>query len=281
MNSIFNYQTLKTRLDKSTRTLMITLNGDHNNNALSLEMLFELESLLAWCTTRVEIHSIFIQSSTSYLSEGYNRQILKKLTLEKLQKFNKKLSLINQALMCLPQTVIMDLQMGTKNIASELAAACDIRIANRSCEVSFDHSKLGLVPCSGGMISLSQIVGHANAKNWLLSGDSVPYRKLEASGFIYEAYTMDSRDETIQKLLKSICEQSPVQRIQTKLGVTESIRHQMESMLKFESQIARAAMVTEDWKEEKAEDSMPAKSMKEAVKLSLIKTENNSDDLPN
>ena len=246
-----------------------------------METLFELESLLAWVTTKVEIKSIFISSNSNYLSTGYNPKVLKNLTIEKLSKFTKKLQKINQAIMYLPQTVIIDLQMGTKNIASELATACDIRIANRACKVSFDHTKLGTIACSGGIAQLSQVVGQANARNWLLTGKPISIQKLERSGYVFESYTKQTKDSVIEEVLSDIASQSSVQRIQTKLGVTESIRHQMESMLKFESQIARAAMVTEDWKEEKAEDSMPAKSMKEAVKLSLIKTENNSDDLPN
>ena len=85
MNSLFNYNTLKVRLEKTTRTLFITLNNDLNENSLTMESLFELESILAWCTTRVEIHSIFLQSSTDFFSRGYNQKLLKKLTIEKLQ----------------------------------------------------------------------------------------------------------------------------------------------------------------------------------------------------
>lgn len=278
MSSIFNYQTLKVRLEKSTRTLFITLDNDHESNYLTMESLFEIESLLAWCTTRIEIHTILFQSTTSSFSLGYNPNILKRLTIEKLQKFTQKLQKINQAIMLLPQTVIIDMQLGTENIASELALACDIRIANRSCSINFNHSKLGLVPCSGGMAQLSQIVGHANAKNWILTGDSIPLRKLEASGLVYLAYTMDTRDETIQKLLSSIRQQSPVQRIQTKLGIVENIRGHIESMLTFENQIAKAAMISEDWKSYESDAPMKAKNMKTAVKLSLIK---NEDNLPN
>ena len=278
MSQLFNYHTLKTRLEKSTRTLFITLNNDHYQNSITMETLFELESLLAWCTTRVEINSIFIQSSTDYLSHGYNKELLKKLTLDKLQKFTAKLQLINQAIICLPQTVIIDLQMGAKNIASELAAACDIRISNRSCQISFDHSKLGIISCSGGISILSQSIGHANAKNWLLSGANIPLSKLESSGFVFQSYTLNNRDEVIQNLLQDINGQSPVQRIQTKLGLSEGQRQHMEPMFIFENQISKAAMITEDWREKQTTDSMPAKSMKEAVKLSLLK---NEEDLPN
>lgn len=269
MSSIFNYQTLKVRLDKSTRTLVITLNSDHLENSLSMETLFELESLLAWCTTRVEVSSILIQSCTSSFSQGYNKTVLKKLTVERLQKFTQKLQKINQSIMLLPQTVVIDMQMGAHNIASELATACDIRLANKECEISFNHAKLGIIPCSGGMAQLSQIVGHANAKNWLLTGANVALSKLEASGFVYKSYTLENRDELIQEVLADIHEQAPVQRIQTKMGVVENIRPQIETMNTFERQIAKAAFITEDWKNMEEQDTMQAKHFKQAVKISL------------
>ena len=279
MSSVFNYQTLKVRLEKSTRTLFITLANENVENALSMETLFELESLLAWVTTKVEIHSIFIQSNSSLFSSGYNKKVLQKLTVEKLSTFTSKLQKINQAIMLLPQTVVLDLQMGADNIACELATACDIRIANRSCKIKFNHSALGLIPCSGGIAQLSNVVGQANSRNWLLSGLSINLSKLESSGYIFNSYTMDNRDEKIQEILSSIHSQAPVQRIQTKLGVTESIRPQIESMLKFEKQISKAAMITEDWKAENNTNKMPAKHMKEAVKLTLVK--DNQDDSSN
>ena len=239
-----------------------------------MEKILELESLLAWVTTKVEIHSIFIQSYSSVFSIGYNQQLLKNLTLDKLAKYTSKLKKINQAITLLPQTVILDHQMGASNVACELATACDIRISNRSCQVKFNHAQLGLVPCSGGIAQLTNVVGHGNARNWLLTGAPIKHSKLENSGFIYDSYTMASRDECIQSLLLHIHNQSPVQRIQTKLGVTESSRTQIESMLKFEKQISKAAMITEDWKLENSNDKMPAKSMKHAVKLSLVKSPN-------
>lgn len=271
MSDIFNYQTIKVQLQKKTRSLFITLNNQETENSISMETLFELESLLAWCTSKVEIHSIFIQSNSAYFSKGYDNTVLKKLSVEKLSKFTKKLQKINQAIQYLPQTVIIDLQLGAKNIAAELATACDIRIANRACEIVFDHSKMGLIPCSGGIAQLSQLVGHGNAKNWLLSACSVRLNTLQNSGFVYDTYTMENRQSVINKLLKNIFEQAPVQRIQTKLGIIETVRNHTENMLGFENKIAQASMISEDWKESH-HDHMPAKNMKEAVKLTLVKS---------
>ena len=182
--------------------------------------------------------------------------------------------------MLLPQTVIVDLQMGAYNIACELTTACDIRIANRACKISFNHAKLGLIPCSGGVAQLSEVVGHGRAKNWLLTGSPISFQKLESSGYIFNSYTMGSREQVIQELLQSIHEQAPVQRIQTKLAVIEYVREEVETNLVIEKQIAKAAMITEDWREENQSTPQKAENMKTAVKLSLIKGDKGTD-LPN
>lgn len=270
MKQIFNYQTFNVSLDKATRTLYIKLKSENDDNSIKMETLFEFETLLSWLTTRVEIHSVMIQSNTDKFSVGYNQKILPKLTTEKLSKFTKKLQKINQAIMLLPQTVIIDLQHGASNIACELATACDIRIAHRQCEINFDHTKLGIVPCSGGIAQLSKVIGQANARNWLLSALPVRANKLETSGYALSLYSTEMRGEVIQELLKSIHAQAPVQRIQTKLGVVENIREDINNMTEFENQIAKASMITEDWKEENQGDNMPAKNMGQAVKLTLV-----------
>lgn len=280
MKPIFNYQTLEVNLAKETKTLFIKLKNDQLENAITMETLFELESLLSWLTTRVEIRSVFINSNTQKFSRGYNKNILKNLTIDKLSKFTKKLQKINQALMYLPQTVIVDLQKGVNNVASELATACDIRLAHRACEVAFDHAKIGIIACSGGIAQLSKIVGHANARNWLLSGKKIKINQLENSGYVFESYTEQNQQEKIQELLMSIYDQAPVQRIQTKLGVVENIRMHVDEMTKFENQIAQASMIAQDWRSENAEEPMPAKSMGVAVKLSLVKDHDDNNKPP-
>ena len=267
MSSLFNYQTFDVRLEKSTRTLWVIFKIPY----FTSEFLFELESILAWCTGKVEIHSIIFQSRNDQLSSGIDPAILENLTINKLESFNSKLQKINTSLMHLPQVILVDLGQGCHNIASEFATACDIRVAHRSCEISFDHTKIGIMPSTGGIAQLSLIAGHANAKNWLLTGANISHNQLTQSGFVFNSYTTDSRFQTIEKLLSEISKQSPVSRIQTKMGIVEHVREPISQFNKLESKLAKAAMISEDWKSHLK--PMPAKHMKEAVSLTLIKTE--------
>jgi enoyl-CoA hydratase/carnithine racemase len=277
MQTLFNYTTLSTRLEKTTRTLFVTLNRPDWNNAFRLEMLFELESLFAWCTTRVEINSIYIDSSSAHFSTGLEYETLSATTAEHLSKVNAKLQKIIFAMMQLPQTIIMDLGDGAETLASEFALGADIRIASKDTQISFNHCHYGLVPAAGGMSMLSTLVAPTFARSWVLSGSPIKTNVLVESGFLNRTYSSETRSETIKELLTEIGDQAPVQRIQAKLGLFETLRPQFETGIVMDRKIAKASMVSEDWRTKKPQQKdfnfMPAKSMSYAVKLSLIKSD--------
>ena len=277
--TLFNYTTLSTRLEKSTRTLFVTLNRPDWNNAFRLEMLFELESLFAWCTTRVEINTIFIDSSSSEFSSGLELNSLSALTATQLDKINTKLQKIIFAMMQLPQTIMMDLGHGCETIASEFALGADIRIAHKDAKVSFNHCHYGLVPAAGGMSMLSTLVAPAFSRAWILSGLQIAEPVLTQSGFLQASY-FENKNEVIAETLGRIAKLAPVQRIQAKLGLFETLRSQFESGIVMDRKIAKASMVSEDWRTKRPETKefgfMPAKSMSYSVKLSLVKSEETS-----
>lgn len=281
--TLFNYTTLSTRLEKTTRTLFVTLNRPDWNNAFRLEMLFELESLFAWCTTRVEINSIVIDSSSSIFSTGLEYETLSGTTASQIDKVNQKLQKIIFAMMQLPQTIIVDLGEGSETLATEFALGADIRIASDTTKVSFNHCHYGLVPAAGGMSMLSTLVSPAFARQWVLSGCEISTKALTESGFVMKTYSQSTRTETIAELLQNIYKVAPVQRIQAKLGLFESLRSQFETGIVMDRKIAKASMVSEDWRTKRPEQKdfnfMPAKSMSYAVKLSLIKSDEGSKNL--
>lgn len=280
MQNLFNYTTLSTRLEKTTRTLFVTLNRPDWNNSFRLEMLFELESLLAWCTARVEINTIFIDSSSNYFSTGLEYETLSSMSASQLEKINIKLHKIIYSMMQLPQTIIVDLKDGAETLASEFALGADIRICSLNSKISFNHNNYGLVPAAGGMSMLSALVSPTFARNWILSGATISSEQLIESGFIAETYDSTDREETISRILNNIAKLAPIQRIQSKLGLFESLRSQFESGIISDRRIAKASMISEDWKTKRIEQNddnfMPAKSMSYSVKLSLIKNEERS-----
>lgn len=279
MFQLFNYSTLSTRLEKSTRTLFITLNRADRGNALHQEMLFELESLLAWCTARVEIVSLYIDSSTAFFSPGVDTEALPQMSATQIEKLQQRLHKIVYALMQLPQTVVMDLGEGCANWASELALGADIRLCAQGAQIKFDHTQWGLIPAAGGMGFLPLVVSPGLARQWVGLGTNISEQQLLSSGFIHSTYAPEARQATVGAFLGAIATQAPVQRIQAKLGHFESQREAFERAYTSDKKIARAALISEDWKgfsgatTQRPTQFMPAKSMSYAVKLSLVKTD--------
>ena len=268
MNALFNYSTLNVTLAKSTRTLNIQFKKSAKN--INLETLFELESILAWAGARVEIRSIFLSSQNDFFSEGINKEKLAGMSANKLAKISQKLQTIVHAMYHLPQTIVIDMGMGCFDIASELALGADIRVCSKGAMIAFNHNRVGLIPSSGGIGFLSVIVGQAMARNWTLTGREISNSQLLMSGFISEQYDSTTRNDCVEAILGSIHSCAPVQRIQTKLGLLESARHEFERAKKFERSVSEAAMTSEDWKETEGE-FMRAKSMATSVKLSIVK----------
>lgn len=248
MVEIFNYKTLSTKLDKTTRTLWVEFQKEEDQAApsLNMESMFELESLLNWLTTRVEIHSvIFTSECDEYLGDWNSANLINEAIIEKLRFKVRKLSI---ALMHLPQTIIFDLKAKAHNLALELSLGADIRVAEVGANLKFNQTQLGVIPAAGGISLLSQIVGNANARNWILSGKAISKEQLLHSGFIFELYNTTNRNDTLSSILNSIRSQAPVQRIQTKLGLLENIREQLEVLEKFEDSLFKASLVNQDWK---------------------------------
>lgn len=277
MNELFSYSTLKVALSRPTKTLNISFK--ENCQFITLETLFELESILAWASAKVEIKSIFISSSNDFFSEGIDKEKLPQMSASKLEKMSKKLQTIVHAMYHLPQTIIMDLGHGCFDLASELALGADIRISNETTSIAFNHNRVGLTPSSGGIGFLSVIVGQAMARNWTLTGKEISSSQLLMSGFISEQYSSENRDECVLDILQSVAHCAPVQRIQTKLGLLEHARLEFERATKYERRVSEAAMISEDWKEED-NSFMEGKSMSHTVKLSIVKDSENKGKEP-
>jgi enoyl-CoA hydratase/carnithine racemase len=276
MFELFQYSTFTTKLEKSTRTLFVILTKTSEQNPITIETLFELESLFAWCTSRVEINSIYIQSANPIFSRGIQTEDLKTKNQDYLEKLQQKLAKITFSMMHLPQTVVVDLGSFAHNLALELTLGADIRIARSNADLRFNHAKFGLIPASGGMGFLSQLVSPSFAKKWILTGDKIKSSEQINSGLVHDIYDEETYFEVKEKILRSIFEMSPVARIQAKLGLYEAKKEECERVINNDLKIGKATLTTQDWKMERRTDDefMPAKSFSYAVKLSLVKSDN-------
>jgi enoyl-CoA hydratase len=68
----------------------------------------------------------------------------------------------------------------------EISLACDLRIAAESARIAFPEVRLGVVPGSGGLFRLPELVGPARAMELMYLGDPLGAREAERVGLVNE-----------------------------------------------------------------------------------------------
>lgn len=238
---IFSYNTLATTLVTDSKSLEIKFRKKYIN----LESLFELESVLAWTAAHPEVQSLYITAYGDYFIQGIDPEELKTLPEEKLKKILNKLSTISQSLFCLPQTIVMDLKLGTKGIGLELALAADIRMCKPEAKFSFDHLTSGLTPTCGLFSYLRPYLNQNCMRSLLLSGREFDVATMNTLGGYCDT------DFHATTLLRQIFAQAPVARMQAKRGILgDNFTEEVNPKIEIERAIFNAAVATLDYTQE-------------------------------
>jgi enoyl-CoA hydratase/carnithine racemase len=238
---IFSYTTFASTLVTDSKSLEIKF----RKKFITLETLFEFESILAWAATHSEVQSLYITAYGDHFLQGIDPEELKTLSPDKLKKILGKLSTIAQSLFCLPQTVIMDLKLGTKGIGLELALAADIRMAKPEAVFSFDHLNAGLTPTCGIFSFLRPYLNQNVMRSLLLSGKDFDVATMNTLGGWCDT------DLHAATLVRQIFAQAPVARIQAKRGILgENLTEEINKKIEIEKAIFSVAVVTKDYTQE-------------------------------
>lgn len=234
---IFSYNTIATTLLIPTKSLEIKF----RKTFLNAETLFELESILAWAATHTEVQSLFITSYGEEFIQGFDPEEVKALSEEKLKKQFNKVSTIAQSLLCLPQTVVIDMKKGTRGVGLELSLAADIRIASSEATFCFDQLSQGLTPTCGVFSFLKSFLNQNVLRSLLLSGVEFKKESFLALGGWCEF------DRDACAILTNIFTQAPIARMQAKMGLYGIHQTTNQAEIEVERKIFNATLQSKDY----------------------------------
>lgn len=234
---IFSYNTIATTLLIPTKSLEIKF----RKTFLTTETLFELESILAWAATHTEVQSLYITSFGSDFIQGFDPEEIKTLSEDKIKSLFAKISTIAQSLLCLSQTVVVDMKNGTRGVGLELSLAADIRLAKSDAVFCFNHLANGLIPNCGMFSFLKSYLNQNVLRSLLLSGVDFGKDSLLALGGWCEF------DKDACSILANIFAQAPVARMQAKrglFGITQAVN---KDEMEVEKQLFNAVVHSRDY----------------------------------
>lgn len=186
----------------------LTLNRPQQYNALSAELLTELQSALDAIATDEAIRVVIIAASGKAFCAGHD---LKEMRSSDDRAFHQALFdqcgrmmlSINQ----LPQPVIAQVNGIATAAGCQLVANCDLAIAAEDARFAVSGINVGLF-CSTPAVPLSRNLLRKKALHLLLTGDFVDAQHAEQLGLINEVVAGDDLESATQALAAKIAAKS-------------------------------------------------------------------------
>lgn len=247
MNPFEQYKSLDLSLNPENRSLTVTLMFEEDRQYMSLAMILEIENLVKWLTTKVEINSVLFKSNSECFGNGLNLTDWEQKGEQKLFDIYRRFQRLVYGMFFLPQTIVIDYGNMARGLGAEFGLCADLRFCRNGARIEFSKLSEGLVPMSGGVGFLSTLIGKSRAKAWLLSPFAPTNASLLESGYILETYA--EGESPAKKYIDAIANQSPMARIQTKSSQLQAILPELDRALEYEEAYASGCMAFGDWRE--------------------------------
>lgn len=145
-----------------------TFNRPEVRNALSLEMVNEIHSLLNFLLTVDDASVlIFTGNGNTFVSGADIDEMVSRKRIDALRKINNGLF---QAIEDFPLPTIASIEGYALGGGCELAAACDLRVAASDAKLGQPEVKLGIIPGAGATYRLPKLIGIARTKDLIYTG---------------------------------------------------------------------------------------------------------------
>lgn len=132
---------------------------------------------------------------------------------------------------------------------SELALACDMRVADPTARFGQAEIRLGLIPGAGGTQRLARLVGPGQAMRIALSGDLIDAEEAHRIGLV-EILAEEGRHlERARELAERIARWSPVALRLAKRSIRAAFETPLRAGLELEKELFLAAFASDDGRE--------------------------------
>jgi enoyl-CoA hydratase/carnithine racemase len=129
---------------------------------------------------------------------------------------------------------------------TELALACDLRIAAPAAELGLTEVRLGIIPGGGGTQRLPRLIGQGRAKDLILTGRRINAAEAFAIGLVQRLAPEGRLLEVSLGVAEQIAENAPIAVAAAKHAVDRGVDLQIEAALALELEQYEAVLRSED-----------------------------------
>jgi enoyl-CoA hydratase/carnithine racemase len=185
----------------------LTLNRPEKRNALSFELLQNLEDAIGAIATDTTARVVVLGSRGPVFCSGHDLSEMVGRSEDDYRELFALCSRVMLGLRRLPQPVIARVQGVATAAGCQLVAACDLAVAAEGASFATPGVKIGLF-CTTPMVPLVRAVPAKAAMEMLLTGASIPARRALELGLVNRVVGVEELDPTVQHFAETIASMS-------------------------------------------------------------------------
>ena len=193
------------RTERKGRILTLTLNRPEHLNAIDDQMHQELTRIFYDVQDDGEADVIVLTGAGRAFSAGGDYTWLGEITSHgKLESTSLHGKRIVSSLLDLEKPIIARIPGPCVGLGASMALLCDIIYASEKAKIGDPHVKVGLVAGDGGAVAWPNLVGHARAKEYLMTGDLLTAVEAERIGLINYVVPEDELDAQVYAMAERL-----------------------------------------------------------------------------
>lgn len=241
---------LKTLIyEKEGYVAVVTLNRPQAFNCLNEEMWSEMSLVQDEIENDEDVRAVVIKAAGDKFSAGIDISLLGKINSQFILKNLHKMQNLYTRWENMAVPVICAVNGLCFGAGTELALACDIRVASRDAVFALQEVNLGLSPDMGGSQRLTRVVGASQAKRIMLACIKVDAEEALRIGLIDVLYDNGQLVDEAMSLAKKISEKPPIAVKFGKKAINVALESSLHAGLLYEQAQSVYCFQTEDMKE--------------------------------
>jgi enoyl-CoA hydratase/carnithine racemase len=193
--------------------LYIKLNRPEKRNAITPQMLDELDRCITEVATKDSVGAVVLSGEGKAFSAGMDLTELGKVAGTSSQDFRRSLRKFQRAfseIEYLEKAVIAAIHGYAIGAGFEMALACDLRIASQETAFTIPEVNVGIIPDLGGSQRLPKIIGVGRAKELILTGKTISALDAERIGLVNKVVPLEDLQNTARAWAEDIISNGPL-----------------------------------------------------------------------
>jgi enoyl-CoA hydratase/carnithine racemase len=235
-------------VEKQDAVAILTLNRPDKMNALNFEALLALRAAVEELALDTAVRAVIVTGAgEKSFCAGADLKERATMTPEQVRRFIRTIRNTMTELENLPKPVIAAINGLALGGGTELALACDIRVATETATMGLTETTLAIIPGAGGTQRLPRLIGRGRAKELIFTGRRVEMPEAERIGLVEFVVPADQLMAKAMEIARRIVDHTgPVAVTQAKFAINLGMEVDLASGLAIESKAYEVTIPTRD-----------------------------------